>query len=240
MRARPAVTVAAAAVVVLLAAGCSGGSAGASGSAGSTPGASASSSLAGLPASEILSRARAAALAAGSVHVTGTQGDVALDLRIGPGVATGTVREGDLTAQVLRVGGRTYVKGDQAFWEGTAGPGTGAVLAGKWVVAGTGVAGTSGLAALTNLPQLLDLVLAQQGALSVTGTSTVDGQRVVGVRDDGSGAVLWVAADGPPYPVAIDVPGQTAPPPRFTDWGHPVVVPTPPADQVVDPSRLGG
>jgi hypothetical protein len=114
------------------------------------------------------------------------------------------------------------------------------VLAGKWVVAGPDVAGTSGLTALTDLPHLLDLVLAQQGALSVTGMSTVDGQRAVGVRDDASGQVLWVAADGPPYPVAVEAPGQSAPPPRFTDWGRAVVVPTPADDEVVDPSRLGG
>ena len=110
--ARLAAAAAAASVVLVLVAGCTSGSGGSG-----APSASASSSLADLPASDILARARTAALAAGSVHVTGTQGDVTLDLRIGPGVATGTVREGELTARVLRVRGRTYVKGDRAFWD---------------------------------------------------------------------------------------------------------------------------
>jgi hypothetical protein len=224
-RGRSAVAAVALVAVVALA-GCSGSSA-------------SSTSVTRLPAAQVLAAAKAAASGAGTVHVTGEQGGVSLDLRVGHEVATGTVTEAGLTAQLLRVGGRTYLKGDKEFWDGTAGAGTGDALAGKWVVAG-GASDTAGLSSFTDLGRLMSLVLSPTGTLSLAGVTTIDGKPVVGLRDSGDGSVLYVAADGPPYPVTIRTPGATGPPPTFSGWGEPVTVHPPARDQVVDPGTLGG
>jgi hypothetical protein len=201
---------------------------------GATQSAATPNGVQALTAQQILARSTAAAKGASSVHVTGSEGGTRLDLRVGHDVATGTVSQGGLTAQVLRVGGTTYLKGDAAFWDATAGAGTGESLAGRWVVADTSSQDTSGMASFTDIGRLVDLVLAPTGTLSKTSVTTVDGQQVVGVVDSSDSSTLYVALTGPPYPVTIQTPGATDPP-TFSDWNQPIPLETPPPDQVVTP-----
>jgi len=194
-----------------------------------------------LPADQILARSKAAAKSASWVHVQGTQSGTTLDLTIGKDTATGTVTQDGLTAQLLAVDGTTYVKGDKAFWDNASGSGSGDVLAGKWVVAGdTAGTDTYGLDTFTDVGRVVDSVLVGSGTLTKTGTSTVDGQRVVGLDESSDGSTLWVALDGPPYPVQIEPATPTTDPPTFSDWDVPVTITPPPADEVVDPTKLGG
>ncbi|MFI5099982.1 MAG: hypothetical protein ACHQE5_05650 [Actinomycetes bacterium] len=213
---------------------------------GSGPGGSPSATRTGangvqdLTAQQILDRSKAAAKSASWVHVTGTQDGTTLDLTIGKDTATGSVTEGGLTAQLLAVGGTTYIKGDKAFWDNASGVGSGDVLAGKWVVAGsTKGMDTSGLDQFTDVGRMVDTVLAPTGTLSKSGVSTVDGQSVVGVRDSG-GQTLYVALTGPPYPVQIQPKDPTTDPPTFSDWNVPATIVAPGPSDVVDPTKLGG
>jgi hypothetical protein len=227
-----------AAAAVLLLGACSGSS---------TPAASATAAPTGangvekLPPDQILAKSKAAAKAASWVHVTGTQAGTTLDLTVGKDTATGTVTEDGLTAELLAVDGTTYLKGDKAFWDNASGSGSGDVLAGKWVVAGdTAGTDTYGLDTFTDVGRLFDSVLSPSGTLTTSGTSTVDGQRVVGLKESSDDSTLWIALDGPPYPVRIEPGTPTTDPPTFSDWDVPVTITPPPADQVVDPTKLGG
>ena len=223
-----------------LLAGCSGGPGGATSTSPSPNG------VEHLAADQILTEAKAAARSASSVHVSGTQSGTTVDLTVGRNTAVGTVMQGGLTVQLLAVDGKTYIKGDQAFWDTSAGAGAGAALAGKWVVAGATTADTSALASFTDIGRVIDQVLAPTGPLTRTGVTTVDGQRVVGITSTDNGDILYVALDGPPYPVRIDPGGSAAPslgpaptPPTFSAWNAPLVVHPPPPDQVVDLSKPG-
>ena len=194
-----------------------------------------------LPPDQILAASQAAAKSASWVHMRGTQSGTSLDLTIGRDTATGTVTQDGLTAELLAVDGTTYLKGDKAFWDNASGAGSGDVLAGKWVVAGdTAGTDTYGLDTFTDVGRVFDSVLAPSGTLTTTGTSTVEGQRVVGLVDATAAETLWVAIDGPPYPVRIDPDVPTTDPPTFSDWNVPVTITPPPPDQVVDPTKQGG
>jgi hypothetical protein len=194
-----------------------------------------------LTADEILAASKAAAQSASWVHMRGTQSGTTLDLTIGHDTATGTVTQDGLTAQLLAVDGTTYLKGDKAFWDNASGTGSGDALAGKWVVAGdTAGTDTYGLDTFTDVRRVFDSVLAPSGSLTKGGTATVNGVRAVGLQDATAGETLWVALDGPPYPVRIDPSTPTTDPPTFSDWNVPATVTPPPEDQIVDPTKLGG
>ncbi len=231
-------------VALLVAAGpalaaCTGGGSGA-GASGPSAASTAANGVEKLSAQAILDRSKAAAKSASWVHLTGTQADTTLDLTVGKDTASGSVTQGGLTAQLLAVGGTTYIKGDKAFWDSSAGTGSGDVLAGKWVVAGsTKGADTSGLDAFTDVGRAVDTILSPGGTVTKGGVSTVGGQRVVALTDS-DGSTLYVALDGPPYPVRIVPKDPTTDPPTFSDWNVPVTIASPPPDQVVDPTKLGG
>jgi hypothetical protein len=217
---------------------CTGG--GSTGAATSSASSTAANGVEKLSAQEILDQSKQAAKSASWVHLTGTQNGTTLDLTIGKDTATGSVIEGGLTAQLLAVGGTTYIKGDKAFWDSSSGAGSGDVLAGKWVVAGsTKGVDTSGLDQFTDVGRAVDTVLTPTGSLTKGGVSSIDGQSVVALTDS-DGSTLYVALDGPPYPVRIEPKDPTTNPPTFSDWNVPVTIAAPPPDQVVDPTKLGG
>jgi hypothetical protein len=210
-------------------------------------GASAPNGVETLSADQILARAKAAAKSASSVHLSGTESGTTVDLSVGRNIATGTVTEGGLTVALLAVGGTTYVRASAAFWDSTSGAASASALAGKWVVAGSATGGASALVSFTDIGRVVDQVLAPTGPLTRTQVSTLDGRRVIGVTSSQDGDTLYVALDGPPYPVRI-VPaggasagsGSAAGPPTFSAWNAPVVVHSPPPDQVVNLSGTGG
>jgi hypothetical protein len=250
---RPTVAVAVVARALLCGALAVGALAGCSGSgSGSGPTASATSSpstsygtgpngVEKLAPDDILAASQAAAKSASWVHMRGTQSGTTLDLTIGRDTASGTVTQDGLTAQLLAVDGTTYLKGDKAFWDNASGQGSGDLLAGKWVVAGdTAGTDTYGLDTFTDVGRVFDSVLAPSGSLTKGGTSTIDGQRAVALVDATAGETLWVALDGPPYPVRIDPNVPTTDPPTFSDWNVPATIAPPPSSEVVDPTKLGG
>jgi hypothetical protein len=229
---RRALAAAAAVVVLLLSlAGCGSGPA---------PAASkAPNHVENLTADQIVARAKQAAGQASSVHVTGSQAGTTLDLTVGHGVATGTISQDGLSAQLLSVGGNTYLKGDKQFWDSSAGAGTGDLVAGKWVLTGASASDGSFLSDFTDIGRLFDSVLSPTGTLTKTAPTTIDGQRVIGVTQSSDGSTLYVALDGPPYPLTITGAGTGGAAPTFSQWDAPLTVHPPAADQVVDPSTLG-
>jgi hypothetical protein len=137
---------------------------------------------------------------AGSVVTGGTPVTLNLDLLSGKG-GCGDMSLSGLKFQIVVVGNEVYLNGSPAFWRHFGGAAA-ALLSGKWVKAPASGQFAS-LAQLSNLHALVGSLLATHGALTKSGTSTVNGQKAVGVRDAAKNASLYVATTGKPYPLVI-------------------------------------
>jgi hypothetical protein len=209
-------------------AGCGGGSSSDNGVASKSP-------------KEIVAEAKAAADSASSVHVSGTisSGGASLtldmDLVAGKG-GRGRLAENGLSFELIQTDGTVYVNGSAAFdrhYGGTAGA---QLLQGKWLKAPAGSGSFATLSSLTDLHKLLDTALVTHGTLTKTGTTMVEGQKVVGVTDAAQGGTLYVATTGKPYPIQIAKAGAGGGKIVFDRWNEPVVLTAP--SNVVDLSQL--
>jgi hypothetical protein len=249
-----------AAVAAAALAGCSGGSspappaAGSAGSGGSTPsasapaspsaGASASASasvdLADASADEILAQARDAFLAAPSVHAKGallTDGtSYSIDLRLVKGRgAFGTVGSKGGKVTVVRVGNAAYVALDPASLRAATGSAEAARrYAGKFFsVTSANRQSFAPFLALTDAAQAFGPALTPTGTVAKGAVSTVNGRRVVDLLvDGGSTGDVYVALDGPPYPVRIGF-GKGGQHVDFDSYGAKVALAAPPKSKLV-------
>jgi hypothetical protein len=231
--------IAATACAVLLA-GCGGGSSSGS-TAGSSSGGSTSASsgsassgngVASESAAQIVADAKKAAAGASSVHVSGTIAEsgsqLKLDLTVSnAGKAKGTITTGGASFQLVRVGKTLYIKGTEAFYKKVGGSAAASLLAGKWLKVPTTSQQFSSVGSVTNMSQLIGGTLAAHGAISKAGTTTFQGQQVVGIKDKASGGILYVATTGKPYPVGIARTGSGGGQVVFDQWGKPVSVKAP-------------
>jgi hypothetical protein len=163
--------------------------------------------VAAKPANTIVQEANHAITRANSVHVAGSISSnsipLTLDLNLVSGKGgRGQLSEGGLTFRVITVGPSVYIQGTPAFWNHFAGASVARTLDDKWLKAPAS-GQFAPIAALTNMQLLFGKVLLSHGALQKVGTTTVNGQKVVGVRDAKAGGILYVAATGRPYPVEV-------------------------------------
>lgn len=211
------------ALVALLAgllAGCSSGTAT---KARSLPTPSPLRGEAGKPASTIIADARAALLAATSVHVSGTftqnsRSTQRLDLRLtrvkGSPVATGTVTTvtgsgatgSTVTLALIRFGSSLYVRGDRSYYA-RIGP-KAAAVAGHWL--SLPIAQDKSAADLTDLATLA-ADLSSTAADRVQGTRELGGRSAV-VVTAGPGATLFVSAAVPTRPLRLQRTATSASP----------------------------
>jgi hypothetical protein len=194
-------------------------------------------------ADDIVAAARSAADAATTVHVSGSGSDngipLVLDLHIVAGKGgKGRLSEQGLSFDLIRVGDTAYIKGSPAFYRKFAGPAAAVLFKGKWLKASATTGDLSSLTPLTDLRKLLDRTLANHGKLAKISTTTVNGLRVVGVKDTEKGGILYVATTGKPFPVEITKSGATGGTLTFDEWNQSVAL-TPPAN-AVDISKLKG
>jgi hypothetical protein len=104
--------------------------------------------------------------------------------------------------QMVVLNQTVYINGGPAFWRHYGGAAAAQLFQGKWLKAPAG--GTfSSVALLTNVHGLFNQLLASHGTLAKGATTTVDGQKVVAVKDTTKGSTLYVATTGKPYPVEI-------------------------------------
>lgn len=231
-----------------LAAGCSGGSApkpAASKPSVPKPGAQgAESGLAGLSPGQILTRADAAATAAGSVHFSSATHDGASSIVFSDDSAASGGRQ-DITMSgggqmtVLLVSGIGYVDGNALALNGFLGlpAATATQLAGQWISFTSDDPGYQQVVDGVTTGAVLGEI-TPAGALTKTAPQTVDGQRVVGVRGPapasaqmpkGSKITLYVAATGRPLPVScLEGTGGNLTNITLSRWGEPVSVAAPP------------
>jgi hypothetical protein len=156
---------------------------------------------------EILVAARNAVSDAKSVHVAGSVANGSTLVTVNLGLAAGKGGSGrmsvrGLTFDVIVVKRVVYLKGSDSVWRHFGGNAAVQLLHGKWL-RGPATGQLASFAALTNLHFLFGQLVSNHGALSKGGTSTVDGQKVVAVKDTTGGETLYVATTGKPYPIKI-------------------------------------
>lgn len=206
-------------VVAVGAAACGGGGSSGNGVASKSP-------------SQALSQVRDASLKASSVHYQGTLTEQSMKLHVdmdaGAQGGQGTVGIGSGTAAIRALKRNLYFKGDTKFYELVAHAPSAAtsLLAGKWLKVPASNSSFSGISKLTDVHELLSSALTPHGSLSKTGTTTVNGTKVVGLKDNSDGSVLYVSTTGKPYPVELKKPKQGSI--SFSKWNQPVHVTAPP------------
>jgi hypothetical protein len=220
-RLSPLLGVLLAALLALLLAACGGGSSSSSGNG-----------VADKSPAAIIAATKAAADGAKSVHVSGSLvsggSPITLDMNLLAGKGgRGQLSQDGLSFELIEVGGTVYIKGSQAFYKHIGGSAAAQLLQGKWLKAPASSADFASLGQLTNLRALVDQTLSDHSSLSNSGTSTVKGQKVVGITDKSKGGTLYIAATGKPYPVEIAKSGSGTGSITFDSWDEPLTLSAP-------------
>jgi hypothetical protein len=207
--------------------------------------AAAANGVADLAAKEILARAQQALGTAKSVHIKGdgfSEGEqFAIDMQYGTGAATGSMTINGQTIELLRIGETVYFKGSPAFWRSIGGASAAELLKGRYLKVPASRPDFAEISSFTDLTKNSKELLSPDGEISKGQRKTIRGIEAIGLVDSSDGANLYIALQGEPYPLQIvggkkDDSGSL----EFFDYGKPVKVTAPPADQVVDVSKLGG
>jgi hypothetical protein len=213
-------------LLIALLSGCGGGSSSSSSS-------SSSNGVADKSPADILAATKIAADAAKTVHVSGSivsdGAPITLDMNLLAGKGgRGQLSENGLAFELIQVGRTVYIKGSQAFYKKIGGTAAAQLLQGKWLKAPASNSDFASLSQLTDLRQLVDQTLSNQGSsLKKLGTSTVAGQKVVGISDKARGGTLYIAATGQPYPIQIVKRGSSGGKISFDRWNSSVTLAAP-------------
>ncbi|MBW5485251.1 hypothetical protein GPJ59_26085 [Streptomyces bambusae] len=189
-----------------------------------------------LSADQIEDKARAAAGAADSVHLSGTLvvggKTFTLDMRLKSDGGSGEVKSPENTFQVLRVGEALYLKADAAFWGQSESAGK---LTDKYVKVPQSDPTYKQFRGFTDMHVLLDGLLGLDGKLAkVEDYTKVGPTRAVQLTaDKGKGGKLSVSLQGTPYPLRMERAGGAG---RvdLAEWGQAFQLTPPTQDQTVD------
>jgi hypothetical protein len=171
-----------------------------------------------------------------SVHISGSLvsgGEpITLDLHLVAGKgATGSMSENGLGFRIVAVDNIAYINGSSAFWRHFGGAAAATLFKGRWLRASASSGSFSSLGALTNLHELFGKLFNTKDTLAKGATSTVDGQKVVAVRDVSKGGTLYVATTGKAYPIEIAKSGSDSGRITFDDFNAGVSL-TPPSSSI--------
>jgi hypothetical protein len=180
----------------------------------------------------ILADVQAAADGARSVYVLGSGSSggssFSLNLRLMAGRGgEGTIDEGGLSFQIVRIGAKAYFEGSTAFWRHFAGAGGAELFKGKWIEAPATSGQLASLTSLTSITQLFDQILGSHGTLVVGKTTVIRGRPALAIVDKTDGGTLYIAATGPPYPLKLTSPDGKGSV-DFEDWNQPFRLAVPP------------
>ncbi len=158
------------------------------------------------------------------------------------GTCSGTLGIDGGTAQLLAVGGASYLKGDAAFWHGAAGSSGDQVLAllgSKWAKMPT----SSDFSQICNLTKLFSKIGDVKGSLSKGATTTINGAKaleIISTDKDGTSHV-FVALDGKHYILrATESAGSEPGTLTLSQFDVPVDAKAPASTDAVDLGALGG
>jgi hypothetical protein len=185
---------------------------------------------------EILSAANAAINGVSAVHVSGLVASsgssikMNLDLVAGKG-AKGQMSQNGMSFQLVTDGTSVYINAGSAFWRQIGGSGAAQLLQGKWLKAPATSGDFASLASLTDVHKLLRTLLNNHGRLTKGATTTVNGQKVVAVKDTSTNGTLYVATSGKAYPVQVAKSGTDGGSISFGRFNESVSV-SPPANAI--------
>lgn len=203
--------------------------------------------VADLPAEEILSRAISALDGASSYRMKGAAAfettTVDIEVLVAGADVEGTARHFGYPIEIIKVGGHTYVKSDQFFavmfarYGGTEENRADALakVKGRYVkFPGSEAIGPA------ILPSAKDL-LKEGGAVNKGESATIDGRQAITLTY-ATGATLYVATTGEPYPLRLEaLDGAVL---DLLDFGVSASITEPPAAEVFDlapyAAQLGG
>jgi hypothetical protein len=228
----------AAVVAVLLVAGCSGGGSPAATTGGSSP-ASVSASAGPPPdAAALPKQVKTAMKNATSFHIAAvvTRGGSKVSVNMSmtrSGDMSGTMSVNKRPVNVLVTQGHAYLKVTSGLLKSQNLPTAACTLiCGKYLK----VPASQAKSMLNGMDMSSFLGQVSVPQLSYVRTVTVDGQPAWQMRAS-DGSTVYVAAQGPPYPLRLTKGPSRA---DFTQWNSVTIPPPPPASQVVDLSQLTG
>lgn len=171
-------------------------------------------------AQQVLSDAKSALFNASAVHVKGTMsgqaGSETLDVQFQGEDSSGTISSSGITLNVIKTGGKVYVKAPEQFWLKSAGPANAPKLANRWLVEPAGMAGN--VSTLTLQGVAAELNATDSPLKPNVTTSQVDGQPAVVVTQQ-DGSTLAVSGTGAPLPLRLTNNGAAKGSLAFTDYG---------------------
>jgi hypothetical protein len=238
-------------VAVLVAAtalltGCGSEADGAAAPASPVSSAPAGNGVAALEPSAIVAKAKAALQDATSFRVKGDDAEggktMKLDLKVkAGGDFTGSITKGKSTLELLAVDGKRYMRPDEAFFVET---GTDAkqakaiatVMGERWMLVPSNEKDLADLFSLGDV----DVLVKPEGKLSKGEARKIDGVPAIGVVETSDdAAVLFVATEGEPYPLAVEALDSGKRTMTFSDFGtsFPEIKPLA-AKDVLDLSQL--
>jgi hypothetical protein len=194
----------------VLAAGCGGGPA------------SPSNGEAKKPVLTIYADAQRAAVGAKSVHVIGTITDsgnlLHLDLVLASRRGKGTMSEGGLSFEIIRIGHTAYLKASDAFLRRYAGAASAKRFHDTWLKGPVATGLLASITPLTDIAKLFSGAFGSHGKLVNTGETAYGGQKVVAMRDLTDGSTMYIASTGTPYPVGAKEGGSAKGAIGFDHW----------------------
>lgn len=194
--------------------------------------------VADLKASEILDKARKAASAAASVHVTGSMKDggtsLKVDITFTESGSKGTITRNGKQIEFVATKKSLFMKG-----LGQLGGGIPNAAKGKYVKLSSDSSMSSSFKSFTSIKSFFDKLLDPDGKLKKVDGVTVNGTDTVGLKADES--ILYIATSGKPYPLQL-VPSKKskskAGKVTFTDYGADVSIQPPPESKVIPMKQL--
>ncbi|MDT4994020.1 MAG: hypothetical protein QOH97_3912 [Actinoplanes sp.] len=199
--------------------------------------------LAALSADEILKRATATLRqepfrAAGSMAQDAQQTDV--DLKVDGKDFVGSMTMGKAKVDLLAVGGKKFLRANEAFWVLSTNAKQGKVMAqivsNRWI---SGAEKDKSFAELFSVGSV-DELLKPTGSLSKGEEKEIDGVPAIALKDSGDpDSALYIATTGEPRPLQIVGKGGSAM--AFTAFGKKFdELVKPAADQIIDLGKLTG
>ncbi|UFQ17912.1 MULTISPECIES: hypothetical protein [Streptomyces] len=194
----------------------------------------------GMSADKIADKAADASKDAGSFKVSGEGKQDGKPLKVDfaiaksgecKGKADGGAQGG--TAEFLVTGDTQYMKGDEAFWKDAMGGAQGSRLKDKWVKTPNEKKGFCNADDMFKSSELKGLKREKD--------AEVDGEKAAVLTKNKSGkkSTFYVATEGKPYFLKVVTSGKEDPGTMyFSDYGKPVVVKAPPANEVMDLKEL--
>lgn len=191
-------------------------------------------------AAAIIRDATAAVDAARSVHLVEHTPGQRLDFHAGVHVGAGTVHTPSGLMRARRVGRRVWFAGDRSFLL-HAGGAAAAERAGRWLAMPPSNPGYVGVANLTSTGFVARMMApaTAAGGLRKAGTAFLGHTLTIVIqvrKGDGTAYVVFIAANGTPYPLRIDQPGTSGGVGHvmLSAWDRPIAVHVP--AHVLDPA----